>query len=122
VSEIGRPPVDYVMSKPVYFVDENDLVERASDTMKRYGVKKILVKRNQTPIGVLENWKIGPRDFDKKVKDIPLGEIRLMSQDSDLEDVEKALAMASAVYIVDRNQKDDIIGVVTTYDLYKAGF
>jgi predicted transcriptional regulator len=115
-----RASVESIMSCPLYSVLEDDSVEEAYNRMKEYGTKKILViDKNGDPKGVLEGWKISPRDFNKKVKDIPLGPFRLLPQGTDIDEVENALANASAVYVTDRNNKK-IIGVVTSYDLYKA--
>jgi CBS domain-containing protein len=109
------------MSCPLYFVDEGNSVEEACNIMKEHGTKKILVTgKDGEPKGVLESWKITPRDYNKKVKDIPLSQFRLLPQGSDIEAVEEALSNASAVYITDRNNNKKIIGVVTSYDLYKA--
>lgn len=116
---MGDIPVDFIMSKPVYFVNDSDTVKKAYDIMKDKGTKKILVKdKNQKPIGVLEAWKITSKDYDKKVNQITLGKIELMPQDVDIGAVEKALTFVSAVYIID--QTSNIIGVVTAYDMYKS--
>lgn len=117
---MGRPPIDYIMGKPVYSVNENDPVQKAYDTMKANDTKKILVKNTAgKPIGVLEGWKITPKDYDKKVKDISLGKIQLLPKSTNIESVRKALALVSAVYITDPDANDAIIGVVTSYDLFK---
>ena len=116
-----KASVDSIMSCPLYSVSENDLVENAYNKMKEHGTKKILVmNENGDPKGVLEGWKISSRDFNKRVKDIPLGEFRLLPQGTNIDEVENALSNASAVYITDKNDKKKIIGVVTSFDLYKA--
>ena len=116
-----KPPLDYIISKPVYSVNEDDTVQKASEIMTTNGIKKILVKdKDGKPIGVLEAWKITPKDYPKKVKDIPLGKIQLMPNNSDFESVRKALGFASAVYITDPASANAIIGVVTSSDIVKA--
>jgi predicted transcriptional regulator len=114
----GRTPVEYIMSRPVYFVHDSDTVKEAYDKMREKNTKKILVKdSNQKPIGVLEGWKIRPTDFDKKVSQIALGRIELMSKDVDIDAVAKALELVSAVYIT---EKGDVVGVITAYDIFKS--
>ena len=116
-----RPPVDYIMSKPVYSVKQNHDVGQAYKIMKTHGTKKILVKgKDDKPIGVLESWKITSKDYDRKIKDMPLGKIELMPEDTDIDAVEAALSIVSAVYLTDRKNSNQINGVVTAYDLYKA--
>ena len=118
-----RAPVDVVMSKPVCSVTMNTLLERAYSDMRSYGTKKILVKdQNNKPVGVLEDWKITERDFDKKVKDIPLGKIEVRPEDTDIEEVETLLRSASAVYITARGDPNQIIGVVPSHDIHKSGY
>jgi predicted transcriptional regulator len=81
----------------------------------------ILVKNGAgQAIGVLEGWKITPKDYEKKVKDITLGKIQLLPKNTDIESVRKALEIVSAVYITDPDANDAIIGVITSYDLFKA--
>jgi CBS domain-containing protein len=109
------------MSQPVYYVDEEDIVEEAVKKMKEAGTKKILVKSKGKPVAVLESWKITPNDLKLKVKQIkPLGKIEVVPQGTDADAAINALSSASAVYVSERNNPNEIIGVVTAYDVSKA--
>jgi hypothetical protein len=71
--------------------------------------------------GVLEGWKITPNDFNLKVKQIqPLGKIEVIPQGTAADEAINALKIASAVYVSERNNPNEIIGVVTAYDVSKA--
>jgi len=121
VNELRALTVDNIMSQPVYYVDEEDIVEEAVKKMKEAGTKKILVKSKGKPVAVLESWKITPNDLKLKVKQIkPLGKIEVVPQGTDADAAINALSSASAVYVSERNNPNEIIGVVTAYDVSKA--
>jgi len=121
VNELRALTVDNIMIQPVYYVDEEDIVEEAVKKMKEAGTKKILVKSKGKPVAVLESWKITPNDLKLKVKQIkPLGKIEVVPQGTDADAAINALSSASAVYVSERNNPNEIIGVVTAYDVSKA--
>jgi predicted transcriptional regulator len=88
--------------------------------MRDNGTRKILVKSGDTPVGVLEEWKITNSDLRLKVKQMKLGEYRAVPRGTDIQEVEKALVDSPAVYIFEPNDPNKIVGVVTAYDLVKA--
>jgi len=113
--------VDNIMSTPVFEVDENDPVRVAVSKMERAGTKKILVRSKGKPIGVLERWKITDSDLNLQVKQIqPLGKIETVPRGTEMEKVELALLISSAVYVHDPNDPNEIVGVVTAYDIARA--
>ena len=121
MNDLRKLVADNVMSEPVFYVDENDLVKVAVDKMKKEGTKKILVKSTGKPVGVLERWKITDSDLDLKVGQIqPLGKIKVVPRGTDMSMVEDALLYCSAVYVSEPNDPNEIVGVVTAYDLVKA--
>ena len=105
----------------MYDVDEEDPVELAVKKMSEAGTKKILVKSKGKPVGVLEGWKITPKDYGLKVKQIqPLGKIEVVPRGTAADEAINALKIASAVYVSERNNPNEIIGVVTAFDVQKA--
>jgi predicted transcriptional regulator len=112
--------VDNVMSQPVYEVSQDDTVEVALQKMKEKGVKKILVKSGDTPLGVLEEWKITDSDLRLRVNQMKLGECKVVPRGTDIQEVEKTLVNYSAVYVSEPDNPKKLVGVVTAYDLVKA--
>jgi len=112
--------VDNLMSQPVYDVSQEDTVEAAVKKMRDSGTKKILVKSGDTPVGVLEEWKVTDSDLRLKVKQMKLGEYKAVPRETDIQEVEKALVDSPAVYVFEPNNPKKIVGVVTAYDLVKA--
>lgn len=83
--------VENIMNHPVTDVSQEDTVETALKKMRDNGIKKILVKSGDTPMGVLEEWKITNSDLRLKVKQMKLGEYKAVPCGTDVQEVEKAL-------------------------------
>jgi predicted transcriptional regulator len=112
--------VDQIMRKPVFFVQMDDIVEVAINKMKEYGTKKILVKDGNKPIGVLEKWKILSSDHSKMVKHMDLSHYRGVPLGTALSAVQSDLSNYPAIYIFEPDDPNNILGVITAYDLSMA--
>ena len=118
-----RPPrVDDIMKKPVYYVDTTETVEEAVQKMLDYGTKKILVKDGNKPKGILEKWMITGGDLKsgRKAGDMDLRKFEKVPVGTDLFDIKERIMNSAAVYIHEPDNPDELVGVITTYDLVRA--
>jgi predicted transcriptional regulator len=113
----GKPTVDNVMNPNVVSVTTDTRVKEAAKQMSLSGIKKILVMEGDTPRGVLELFRIGPEDFDKKVSNLLLSPVAVVDSGTDLEKAYESIKTSAAV-AVQKNNK--IIGVVTMSDYAKS--
>ena len=116
-----KPPiVDDIMKKPVYYVNATDKVEKAIQEMEEKGIKKILVKDGEKPIGVLEFWMITKSDHQRLVNQMDLRPFGRAPLGTLLTDIKKEIMDFPAVYIHNPDDLNELKGVVTTYDLVRA--
>jgi len=112
--------VDEIMSSPVYTIDAEEPASEAVAEMDRRGVKKILVKKGGEPMGVLERWTIGKSDLNRKVRDLSMSTFRAVPRRTDVSTIQTDLRSLPAVYVADPEKANNLVGVVTAYDLIKA--
>ena len=114
------PNVDQIMKTPVYTVDADDTVIDAIRQMDKCGTKKILVMEEGKPQGVLQKWMITESDHARPVKEMELRPFGRVSSQSPLRLARSKVEEFTAVYVYDSENPDELVGVVTAYDLVRA--
>lgn len=109
--------VEEIMKTPVYTIDENKTGEQALEEMRSRGVKKILVTRQNKPMGVLEGWKITEIDKSKPIKLLDLSAFQVVPIGTELSSIQSYLRESAAVYVYNPKDPNTFVGVVTAYDV-----
>lgn len=118
-----KPVVDYIMKTPVYTIDEKKTGKEAIEEMESKGVKKILVTKDEEPVGVLEKWKITDIDMNRPISNLELSPFQKVPLGTEISAVESLLKQQfAAVYVEDSKDPSakKLVGVVTAYDLAYA--
>jgi len=112
--------VEEIMKTPVYTIDEEKTGEEALKEMESRGVKKILVTRQDKPIGVLEKWKITEVDKRQPIKRLELSPFQVVPIGTELSSIQTYLREYVAVYVSDPKKPQKFSGVVTAFDVASA--
>ncbi len=114
------PKTEDIMKKPVYSINADATVKEAQKVMEEYGVKKILVKDGEIPMGILEGWMVAKSDYKRQVSQMDLRPFGRARTDDLISDIEDKIMKYAAVYIHKPDSPDKFEGVITRYDLVNA--
>ncbi len=110
--------VEDIMRSPIYMIEEGKKAGEALQEMRRLGVKKILVvTRDGSPKGVLEEWRIMKTDMDRPIAEFELSDPGYVPAGTLLSDIQSDLRDKPAVYVHDPENRKKLLGIVTAYDM-----
>ena len=112
--------VDEIMKTPVFTIDEEKTGDDALKEMESKGVKKILVTRQDKPMGVLEKWKITEVDKSQPIKRLELSPFQVVPIGTELSSIKSYLREYTAVYVYDPKNPEKFVGVITAFDVALA--
>jgi len=110
--------VEDIMRSPIYSIEDTRKASEALDKMRGLRVKKILVvTRDGSPKGVLEEWRIMKDDLDRQISELELSDPAYVPAGTLLSDIQSDLRDKPAVYVHDPGDRRRLLGIVTAYDL-----
>lgn len=135
---VPKTKVSDLMSAPVYTVEEDQTIASAKNLMKEYGCNRLVVLRNNKPVGVISTLDLAAerafhRDIrqkrqkvvsevksldQRKIKEFFRPDVTSVSEASTIEDAAKKMVqkqVSSVLVLADKKP----VGVLSAVDLFK---